>query len=57
MKFHENCFVVRLDIACVVYFIATRPLRGEKGKDRNLKGETKELCIISVWLGVFSSSL
>jgi len=28
MKFHENCFVVRLDIACVVFFIATRLLRG-----------------------------
>jgi len=29
----------------------------EKGKGRNLKGETKELCIISVWLGVFCSVL
>jgi len=32
MKFHENCFVVRLDIACVVFFIATRPLKGRKGE-------------------------
>lgn len=28
-----------------------------EGGGRNLKGETKELCIISVWLGVFCSSL
>lgn len=49
----------RCSFGCCVHFVlrCKSAVDGERGKGRNLKGETKELCIISVWLVVFCSSL
>jgi hypothetical protein len=47
----------RCSFGYCVHFVLHCKSAVEGGKGRNLKGERKELCIISVWLGVFCSSV